>query len=237
MTAVVDARIPLAAEQALRDRGFAIVKLPPHPALPAPIASHPDMLIFFAQDAVFCTKSYYVIAKNELEKISRAAQRPLITLKKELGATYPRDILLNAAPVGQYLFCLSEYTADEIREGFRVIPVKQGYAKCSTVPVGESSIITADPSIARAAQVNGIDTLTVRAGHVTLSGYDTGFLGGTSSFAPYGDTNEVFFCGDLTKHPDHAHIRAFCHDRGFETVSLSNEPLTDVGTIFLIEGV
>ena len=210
------------------------LRLPPHPSLPAPIASHPDILVFFARDAVFCTKSYYAIAKAELEEISRAAQRPLVVLKGELGATYPCDILLNAAPVGDHLFCLPEHTADEIKEGVRVISVKQGYAKCSTVPVGKRSIITADPSIARAARANGIDTLTVRAGYVTLSGYDMGFLGGASSLAPYGGTCKIFFCGDLTAHPDHALIRTYCHDRGFEAVSLSNEPLTDVGTIFLI---
>ena len=234
MTAVVDARIPLAAEHALSDRGFAVLKLPPHPALPAPVASHPDMLVFFAQDAVFCTKSYYIIAKSALESVARAAQRPLVILKEELGATYPRDILLNAAPVGDRLFCLPEHTADGITERYRVIPVRQGYAKCSTVPVGESAIITADSSIARAAHANGIDTLTIRAGYVTLSGYDTGFLGGASSLALYDGTREIFFCGNLATHPDHAAITAFCNNRGFETVSLTDEPLTDVGTIFLI---
>lgn len=237
MTAVVDARIPLTAEQALRDRGFAILKLPPHPSLPTPVASHPDMLLFFARNAVFCTKSYYTVAKAILEKLSRAAQRPLVAVKEELGATYPHDILLNAAPIGDHLFCLPEYTANEIKEGYRVVPIRQGYAKCSTVPVGERALITADPSIARAAQVNGIDTLTIRAGHVALSGYDTGFLGGASSFAPYGGTSEIFFCGNLSTHPDHAAINGFCNEYGFDTVSLSDEPLTDVGTIFLIEGV
>ena len=157
MTAVVDARIPLTAEQALRDRGFAILKLPPHPSLPTPVASHPDMLLFFARNAVFCTKSYYTVAKAILEKLSRAAQRPLVAVKEELGATYPHDILLNAAPIGDHLFCLPEYTANEIKEGYRVVPIRQGYAKCSTVPVGERALITADPSIARAAQVNGIE--------------------------------------------------------------------------------
>ncbi len=234
MTAIVDARIPPTAEKDLSDRGFAIVKLPPHPALPDPVASHPDMLLFFAQDAVYCTKSYHETAKNELAMIALAAQRPLVILKDELGATYPHDIRLNAAPVGSCLFCLPTHTENEIKEGYRIVPVRQGYAKCSTVPVGERALITADPSIARAASVNQLDVLKIRAGYVTLPCYDTGFLGGASSFAPYGGTREIFFCGNLATHPAHAAITAFCNNHGFETVSLTDEPLTDVGTIFLI---
>ena len=228
MTAIVDSRIPSAAEKALRQRGLAICKLPPYPILPAPVASHPDMLLFFAPDAVFCTQSYYKIAKNELEMIARTAQKPLIRLKKELGSAYPHDILLNAAPIGACLFCLPSHTENEIKEGYHVVPVRQGYAKCSTVPIGERALITADPSIARAASDNQLNILKIRAGYVALPGYDTGFLGGASSFAPYGGTNEIFFCGSLSTHPDHAAITGFCNSRGFDAISLSDAPLTDV---------
>lgn len=234
MTAVVDSRIPVAAERALTERGFTICKLPPHPSLPPPAASHPDMLVFFAQDAILCTRSYHAIAQKELETVSRAAQRPIGILSGEVSDAYPHDILLNAAPMGDRLLCLPTHTANEITARYRVIPVKQGYAKCSTLPVGEGALITADPSIARAAHANRIDVLSVRAGYVSLTGYDTGFLGGAASFAPYFPTREILFCGALTSHPDGEAIRAFCNERGFETVSLSKEELTDIGTIFLI---
>ena len=236
MTAVVDIRIPKNAEDTLKKRGFDICKLPPHPALPPPVASHPDMLVFFAQDAIFTTRSYLSIAECELKTLSRAAQRPLRVLAEEIGSVYPYDVLLNAAPVGDHLLCLTEHTADEITARYRPISVRQGYAKCSTLPVGNNAIITADPSITRAAKQCGIDELTVREGFVCLEGYGTGFLGGAASYAPYGDSREIFFCGALSSHPDHAAIGRFCNEKGYETVSLSDGPLTDMGTIFLITG-
>lgn len=236
MTAVVDIRIPAKAESALKKRGFSVCKLPPHPALPSPVASHPDMLVFFAQDAVFCTRSYLSVAERELKMLSRVAQRPLRVLAEDVGNVYPHDVLLNAAPVGDRLLCLTKHTANEIVARYRPISVRQGYAKCSTLPVGDNAIVTADPSITQAARQNGIDVLTVREGSVGLECYGTGFLGGAASYAPYGDSREIFFCGALSSHPDHAVISRFCNERGYETVSLSDDPLTDMGTIFLIEG-
>lgn len=236
MTAVVDIRISARVEAALTARGYRVCKLPPHPELPRPVASHPDMLVFFAQDAVFCTRSYLAVANHELNILSQAAQRPLCVLDGYVGGVYPRDVLLNAAPVGGCLLCLAQHTADEIVSRYRPIHVRQGYAKCSTVPVGENAIVTADPSIARAARENDLDVLSVRQGYVRLDGYSTGFLGGASSFSPYGDRREILFCGALSSHPDHGDIATFFRERGYEAVSLSDEPLTDVGTVFLIEG-
>lgn len=234
MTAVVDIRIPKAAEAALVANGFSVVKLPPHPALPRPVASHPDMLVFFAHDAIFCTRSYFEIAQKELETISARCQKPIRLVSDEVGSVYPRDILLNAAPLGDKLICHPKHTARELTALCEVVPVKQGYAKCSTVILGSRAIITEDASIAQAAEQHGIDVLRIFPNAVHLEGYDTGFLGGAASLAPYGGTDNIYFCGDLNTHPNAREIQLFCKQHGFSAVSLSNEPLTDIGTIFLI---
>lgn len=234
MTAVVDIRIPKAAEASLVANGFSVVKLPPHPALPRPVASHPDMLVFFDRDCIFCTRSYFEIAKQELEVISESCQKPIRLVSDEVGSAYPLDILLNAAPLGDRLICHSKHTARELTALYKVIPVKQGYAKCSTVILGSRAIITEDASIAQAAEQSGVDVLRISPNAVRLAGYDTGFLGGAASLAPYGGTDNIYFCGDLNTHPSARDIQAFCKQHGFSAVSLSNEPLTDVGTIFLI---
>lgn len=234
MTAVVDIRIPKAAEAELVANGFSVVKLPPHPALPRPVASHPDMLVFFAHDAIFCTRPYFEIAQKELETISARCQKPIRLVSDEVGSVYPRDILLNAAPLGDRLICHPKHTARELTALCEVVPVKQGYAKCSTVILGSRAIITEDTSIAQAAEQHGIDVLRIFPNAVHLEGYDTGFLGGAASLAPYGGTDNIYFCGDLNSHPNAREIQLFCKQHGFSAVSLSNEPLTDVGTIFLI---
>ena len=147
MLAVVDCRIPWDAAAELARRGYTVLHMPPHPALPSPVASHPDMLLFFAPDAIYCTNSYQAIAQRELSVLSAHTQKPIRTVTGEVGERYPTDILLNAAPVGDRLFCLPAHTARELtaQAGYRVVPVRQGYAKCSAVPLTHNALITADP--------------------------------------------------------------------------------------------
>ncbi len=239
MTVVLDIRAPRAAEAAFLRLGFSVLRLPPYPTLQAPVASHPDMLVFFAPDEILCTRAYTEIAKEELCVLSRAANRPIRVVERECGREYPHDILLNTAVVGCVRFCLPAYTAQEILADarFSVCAVRQGYAKCSTLPVGDRALITSDPSIGRAASAEGLDVLSIPSGEVELTGYDNGFLGGAASFLPYGHHERIYFCGSLERHSRKNEIRDFCLSRGYEPISLFDGPLTDVGTMFLIEGV
>ncbi len=237
MTVVLDIRTPEPVRAALREKGFSVIPLPPHPALPAPVASHPDMLVFFAPDGVCCTESYLKIADKELRAITEIIQKPIVAVKDEYGNRYPGDILFNAALVGDNLFCLKEHTCPRLLslKGIKTCAVKQGYAKCSTLPIGSGSLITEDPSIARVAQANGLEVLRIDAHNVCLPGYDTGFLGGASSFAPYQNMKEIYFCGDLNRHQNAESIQQFIVKHGFTPISLSSDPLLDVGTMFFIE--
>ena len=193
MIAVVSEQIPQLAEIRLRELGYQIQKLPPHPALPAPVASHPDMLLFFAPNAVLCTESYARIAARELANIEQAVGLPIRSVAEDYGSSYPRDILLNAARVGDRLFCFPSHTAQEILGLPRqqICAVRQGYAKCSTVPVGNHALVTEDPSIAAVAGAQGLEVLKISPQNVGLPGYNTGFLGGACSFAPYRDSKEL----------------------------------------------
>ena len=237
MLIITDCRLPTPVKKRLMERKNQVIQLPPHPTLPTPVASHPDMLLFFTEEAIYCEKSYAQIAKDELACLSATLSIKLRYITEELGNYYPFDVKLNAAPVGSRLFCHPLHTAEELRNhpAYNVVPVRQGYAKCSVLPVGDSALITEDPSIARAARKNQTDVLQVRHGAVGLNEYSTGFLGGSASFAPFGNIQEILFCGSLDSHPDAESIRSFCEARGFETVSLSEEPLYDVGTMFVFD--
>ena len=237
MLIISDYRLPIPVKKRLMECENQVIQLPPHPTLPAPVASHPDMLLFFTSDTLYCAKSYRQIAKQELDLISSALSLEIKCIEAELGNRYPLDVPLNAAPIGWKLLCHPKHTAAELRaqKDYTVIPVRQGYAKCSILPVGDSALITEDPSIARAARKNHIEVLQVRQNCVRLKGYATGFLGGAASFAPFGDSREILFCGSLDTHPDAARIREFCLSHGYHTVSLSDEPLYDVGTMFVFD--
>jgi hypothetical protein len=119
--------------------------------------------------------------------------------------------------------------------GISLLDSKQGYAKCSAVSVGESAIITADKNIVRAAKAAGADALLISAAPeaIRLDGYDYGFIGGASGVL--GDT--VYFTGDISSHPDAERIAEFCKAHEKKIISLSNEPLNDVGGIFFFPSV
>lgn len=236
MLAVIDFRAPQNIINGLKKHGFEILPLPSHPALPVPVSAHPDMLLFFAKDRILCTKEYKRIASRELSVLEKAAKRPIVCVEERVQDRYPNDILLNAAIVGQHLFCLAEYTAKEIRSDtqYTVCNVRQGYAKCSVVPIDGQSLITEDASIEKSATSMGLSVLKIDATHIELPGYDTGFLGGATSYAPYGDIDEIYFCGHLESHPQAKKIHAFCEKRGKKAISLSEDPLFDLGTVFLM---
>ena len=235
MLAITNHTFPKEAEETLARLGHRTLRLPPHPNLPLPVASHPDMLLFFARDAILCTKSYYEIATQELEEISVTFGAPIRYIEKEYEGKYPHDVLLNALPLGKHLFCNTKTVTRELLS-LESTPchVNQGYTKCSALPVGDNALITSDASIATAAKECGIDVLQICAGHISLSGYDYGFIGGCASFAPRGGMNTVFFCGDSSQHPDAKTIECFCKTHGLSIVNLSNNSLCDVGTIFMI---
>ena len=235
MLALTNHIFPRDAEESLSQLGHRTLRLPPHPTLPAPVSSHPDMLLFFAPDAILCTKSYYHIAAKELEEIALAYGVPIRCIEQEYGSEYPDDVLLNALPMGRHLICNTKTVADELLAlGFLPCHVNQGYTKCSVLPLGEHALITSDTSIVAKALEIGIDVLQIRPGDISLLGYDYGFVGGCTSFAPRGGVNSVFFCGDLRQHPDGERITSFCQKHNFQPICLSNAPLCDVGTIFMI---
>lgn len=236
MTAILDIRAPQAAVLALRNMGHTCILLPPSEVLPAPIASHPDMLLFFAPDAIFCTRSYFETAPDILSEISKIVKRPLRITERDYGKEYPADILLNALPLGKHLFCHPSATAKELRThpSYTAISVRQGYSKCAALPVGTDAVISADASILSAAKACGYDTLEIPSGNISLPGYDCGFIGGCASFAPYRGTDTVYLCGDLHKHPHGERMSRFCNAHGVRLLSLCDLPLFDVGTIFLI---
>jgi len=234
-TAVLDCRIPRECERALKGYGYDTVKLRGAEYLAPEVASHPDMIILPIGDKLFCHARY--LARKECnDTVAEIASRANFTVHATAEQTcdkYPRNVLFNAAVVGDILICSDHTSKDAICEAERrnmtLVKVKQGYGKCSSAVIGDSTIITADAGISRAAKENGIDVLLISAGGVDLPGYDTGFIGGTCGY----DDGKLFFCGDLSLHPDGKRITEFCASHGCQAVSLcKGMKLFDVGTIF-----
>ncbi len=236
MLAVTDERISDACRYSLEKIGYSTVALPPFHLLAEPVGCHPDMLIFIINNTLITHKLYYDIARKQIDRILEAADLRLVLSREKIGSLYPRDVLFNAAVVGNKVICNLNFVSEHIKEqanicGMELIHINQGYAKCSICPVSDNAVITADNSVFEAAEKSGIDALKITEGSIGLKGYNYGFIGGASGE----DRENVYFCGDLEKHPDAIKIKEFCQKHKKRAVSLSEEKLYDFGTVILID--
>ena len=150
----------------------------------------------------------------------------------DLGFEYPENIKYNGVQIGRHFLHNTKHTAPSLMKivrdcGLNIVHVNQGYTKCNTLAVDESSLITSDTGIARVAEENGLQVLLIRQGHVKLPGFAYGFLGGAS-----GNTGStVIFNGALAAHPDHIAIRRFINERGLDIRDFPEYELEDIGSI------
>lgn len=190
--------------------------------LQEPICAHPDMTIAPVGDIFVCCPESYVYYKHYLgDKVVSGATT--------LFSDYPKDIAYNVLIFENYAFGKEEYIDPTMKKelhcsGIKIINVNQGYAKCSAC-VAPEGVITADDTIYNALVKNSINTLKITPGHVKLSGYDYGFIGGASGIID----GVLTFFGDIRRHPDIAKIQDFCNFN-----FLDEFPLTDIGTIICI---
>ncbi len=231
-TAVCGAYAPAEIIDSLGKYSDNIIVLPPFSALPSPVSSHADMLIFPAvKSGVIYTHAEYLAAEKAIfERLTDATGMRIAAIPEKVGRDYPRDVLLNALALGNKIVGKIDALSSAVLPEGNHINTKQGYAKCSSCKVTENAVITEDGSIAKALLEVGADVLVIEKGHVSIRGFDCGFIGGASGC----DSENVYFCGNIEAHPDYDKIFKFCRKHGKNVVSLSQIPLTDVGTVFFI---
>lgn len=180
---------------------------------------------------------------------------------EKLKPVYPEDIIYNAVCTRDYVLHLVEKTDPELMESIvtwrrglmlhpvsgklsaeetKIIGVRQGYTRCMCLPVDDRSFITSDEGIARPLESQGAKVLLIRNGHIKLTGFDHGFIGGTAgniyvnSSSMY-DQRAIVFNGDLSVHPDFKAITEFIKSRNILPVWFEDYALEDIGSILAIE--
>ena len=227
--AVVGESLKAECISTLETLGYEVVVLPRDNRLGVGVDTHTDLLVFPLGDLFF---TYGGAVSDVLESKGIKTVKIYETPKGE----YPYDVYLNGLTVGKYIFARRKYfshdaVAEAEKRGYTVIDVRQGYARCTACPIDDRAVITADPSILKAAEAVGIEALSVSVGGVELVGYPYGFIGGACGV----DRDRVFFAGDIYTHPDGEQIVDFCQKRGKEVISLCNGSLSDVGSIYFCQ--
>lgn len=227
-TVFVGNRISCECKNNIEKMGYRTVLLPDYPRLSAPVCSHADMIMFFDGKRLIMPKDYY--EKNR--ELFAEVDGELCLREENISDRYPFDIAFNAILTNDgVLFSKTEYTSEAIKSAaFRYVKVNQGYTACSTCRVADKAFITADEGLYKAYVENGIDCLKISQGAIALPGCNYGFIGGASVVLG----EKICFFGDIKEHPDYLAVRDFAKKYGKETVSLSDEKLTDIGGAVIV---
>lgn len=231
---VIASKLSENAADYLKNAGVEVLSFPDNPNIDKRVAHHSDLSFFFdGNDTLFIANEM-----SEYADLLKSYCQNVVVIKKELEKEYPKDVLLNCVCVGKNFICNSETVSDEIfdkmkNSGYNIVDVKQGYTKCSVVPVSDNAIITDDESIYAECVKSGIDVLKVSKGSVILHGFDYGFIGGATGKI---SEREIIFNGDITKHPDYKEIDLFLKKYGIKAISF-NGKLEDIGSIIPIGGL
>ncbi|MBE6606356.1 MAG: hypothetical protein E7635_04905 [Ruminococcaceae bacterium] len=211
-----------------------IIRVEANAKLPLPVASHPDMQVLVIGDTVITVNELY--AKSAELRQACEGKEVLFT-EADLKDKYPSDVLLNACLVEKKLIARKDSLDMSVihacqKHRVEIVNVKQGYAKCSTLVLGDKAIISADRTIVAASKMCGIDALLVSSGHIILDGYNYGFIGGASFYNA--DNNTVYFFGDIKYHPNCVKIRSFIEKYKVNIVCTEDCPLYDYGGAVVI---
>lgn len=212
----------------LRRRGYNVILSEYVECLIPYERGHADMQCLIIDDTAFVLRC----CKRLTEALGGLYN--VILCGDDIRAAYPGNVALNAAQAGKRLIARSDSLAPEVKEyctenGYELINVRQGYAKCSCAIVSDNALITADRGIYNSLKESNIDILLIEEGRVALEGADYGFIGGASGLDITGGKRTLYFSGDITRHPDYQRIKAFCIKNDTETVSLTNDELIDIG--------
>lgn len=228
---------PVSVLSGLLSKGIDLIETDHLKVMPPNLSSHADMQFVNVCEGVIVHAPG--VLQDTTEKL-RTLGFELIEGETIPGSYYPYDIAYNCAIVGKVAFLNLKYTDQKLltlikKCGIKPVPVKQGYAKCSTCVLNEKAIITADKSIHNAALENGIDSLLIPPQRrIVLKGYDYGFIGGATGLI---SEHELAFAGDFKKLDQADSMASFMTKYGIMPVSLSDESVADVGGLIPLSSV
>lgn len=225
MTVIIGKRYRPLLSQALAAQGLVTFWLSPNPSLDKRLSCHADLSLIRRGKKILCSKG---VDRDIVNYITNRGYSVRFA-ENDTGERYPKDCGLCALDTGRYLIC-NPKTVDpavlRLLSDRVLVPVSQGYTRCAAATVNEHSIITADTGVSGAAKRAGLDVPDIDSGHVDLSGFSYGFIGGASFLL---DKNTLAFTGSLEAHPNKEQITAFLAARGVKPLFLTTGALVDIG--------
>lgn len=190
------------------------------------VSDHVDMQIRkINKNAFVCTRESYFHYRAYLPNYIT-----LYVTELEIMNTYPKDCLLNNFSIENHLICNKKSVDPVILKLLKyekIIIVKQGYSKCSTI-VTDKFLITSDKSIYNSVQKQNIKAYLIDSGEIKLEGYDTGFIGGTCGYCA--DLGVVFY-GNLENYKFKNKLIEFLEKENIKYYYTDDDDFIDRGSI------
>lgn len=233
--AIVGTSLTDEMKNSISSYGYTVFTIKPNSLLSPAVASHPDLSLFIIKNTLFTPRCVYDENRQTIDKVCEKASLELVITSTTPHAPYPHEAAFCAINVNdQAIIANKKVLAKEIasfcdRENIPIIHTAQGYSRCTSLSFNDC-LISADASSLKAAELIGLKTLKISQGGVELAPYDYGFIGGACGF----DGKKIYFCGDISSHPDHREIIKFIEENNASAVSLASTRLLDVGSIFFI---
>lgn len=218
----------------LREKGHHLIEIGRTPFVYDAIAAHPDIYLCKLKESIVISREQFPLIQPALGALQG---QPAVHLgASSLGYNYPENIKYNGVQMGKYFIHHTRHTDPVLlqaakEEGLEILHVKQGYSKCNLAVVDEESAITSDAGMAKVLQAKGLQVLLISPGHIILSGFPYGFLGGACGRAG----QELIFHGDLSCHPDFKTIQDFVESRHITLKYFTQFPLTDIGSVIEVK--
>lgn len=154
-----------------------------------------------------------------------------ILSKEELGMSYPKDIILNGLILENYFVHNLEFTDKALldtQSHKKLINIKQGYTKCSVLPLREKVAITSDKGLYNALMIENFDVLFVPPGDIVLPSMNYGFIGGVGGMI---SSNELALFGELNHYKYGIEVKDFLSKHNINPISLKKGKLVDRGSL------
>ncbi|MCI5726200.1 MAG: hypothetical protein MR274_01475 [Clostridium sp.] len=194
------------------------------------ICGHVDIQLNIIDNKVIVQKE---MDKAFLDRLSSLGVDYILS-EKSLNSKYPDDIILNAYITDKYFIHNLKFSDKNLLKNVQhkfQINVKQGYTKCSILPLRENCAITSDKKIYTTLLNYSFKVLYVPPNDILLPHLNYGFIGGVGGMI---DSSTLALYGSLDYFEYGRELYDFLYSLDIKPLYLYDGKLIDRGSILAL---